>query len=341
MNRYSLGCAFSMEELFYNFPFEKINFKLKMMRAQFKNSNALYCCAQIFRYCYQLVIDDIVNNNVTFWLPVYGLRECNMHMKKYDGEAFKNLRRAGKWQDIDFLKSYFSAYQITFYMLGKRTPRTKSVYVCKKYRDIITKKTNEGFPYGDGKVDKYIKDYHQAVFDRFPLVSEKDIKRILRYAWRSLYLHNSYGGDTLIVTEDFWSYIGNLRKDPLEHYQYYIKKLSIRIRVMYRKQKKGFQGYYYFALCNKQYEQYISQQKKRGRPRKHFKLDNVLLYMIYDECRVRESGKSHIFRIPYLSYVGYTKFLRHLETDNIEEIVIRKPLKFDNISVYLNKYEDI
>jgi hypothetical protein len=78
-----------------------------------------------------------------------------------------------------------------------------------------------------------------------------DIKRILTYSWKVLYLHNSYGGDTLIKDSTMWFYIGNLKKDPIKHFLYYINKLSIRLRVLYRKKKIPWDGYYYFALTEK------------------------------------------------------------------------------------------
>jgi hypothetical protein len=62
---------------------------------------------------------------------------------------------------------------------------------------------------------KTIKDYYDIICSKFPNVPKEDIKRILNYGWKSLYLHNSYGGDTFIKGNGLWCYIGNLRKTPL------------------------------------------------------------------------------------------------------------------------------
>nr|DAD59353.1 MAG TPA: hypothetical protein [Bacteriophage sp.] len=35
------------------------------------------------------------------------------------------------------------------------------------------------------------------------------------FAWKSVYLHNSYGGDLLISGDSVWYYIGNLKKNSL------------------------------------------------------------------------------------------------------------------------------
>ena len=45
-------------------------------------------------------------------------------------------------------------------MLGSRTPRVKTVYVNKKTKEIISRYTNMGKQYGDGKIDTKISDYY-------------------------------------------------------------------------------------------------------------------------------------------------------------------------------------
>jgi len=98
-----------------------------------------------------------------------------MHMKRVQGDAFKNLRKGGKWRDIDIIASNFSGYEIRLFMLGKRTPREKSVYLNRVYKNVISKKTNEGMNYGDGKIDTTINDYIDTVCSKFPLVPKSDI----------------------------------------------------------------------------------------------------------------------------------------------------------------------
>jgi hypothetical protein len=65
-------------------------------------------------------------------------------MKRVTGKDFQRLRKSGKWNDVDFINSNFSGYEIGFYMLGNRTPRVKTVYVDKQTKETITKYTNLG-----------------------------------------------------------------------------------------------------------------------------------------------------------------------------------------------------
>lgn len=339
MERYALGCAFSLNELFDNFPYKKLSITCKQCKAITGNEHRDILVKRVFRECVKLVINDIVNNNVTFWLPLTGNKVCNIHMRRVQGDEFKNRRRIGKWKDVDILKSMFSGYEIGFFMLGKRTPRVKKIYLNKYFRDKITENTNNEMPYGDSKHDTTLNDYYEQMYELFPDISKVDMKRILTFAWKSLYLHNSYGGDTLISGKDFWCYIGNLYKDSLKHFYYYIRKLTVKLRVIYRRRKVEWDGYYYFALSDSQYQRYLEQKKKRGRPRKHFDFGTVFLYQIFDECKINEYYKRYIFRIPYISRLKIKQFVQHLVSDKAEMILVREPLKFKDILVYDNDYE--
>lgn len=339
MKRYALGCAFNTRNLLDNFPYKKLRISCKQCRDITGDNHRNLIVERIFKASIKLVISDIVNNNVTFWLPLTGSKKCNIHIRRVCGNEFKNLRRGGKWKDIDIINSNFSGYQLSLFMLGNRTPRVKSIYLNKKFRDIISNNTNNGVAYGDSKNDKTIKDYYDDVYSMFPSVPKDDINRILNFSWKSLYLHNSYGGDTIIIDKGFWIYIGNLKKNPLDHFYYYIRKLTVKLRVLYRRRKIEWDGYYYFALSDSQYDKYMQQKKQRGRPRKSFNYGSVYLYQIRDECKINEHYKRYIFRIPYISQLKFKYFIRDLVSSKAELIILRDPLKFKDILIYDNEYE--
>ena len=41
-------------------------------------------------------------------------------------------------------------------------------------------------------------DYIDMIHDKFPFVPKSDIKKILSFGLKSIYLHNMYGADTII-----------------------------------------------------------------------------------------------------------------------------------------------
>ena len=187
---------------------------------------------------------------------------------------------------------------------------------------------------------KYIKDYYEQVYERFPEVSPQDIRRILNYGWKSLYLHNSYGGDTVLSQGKFWCYIGYITKNSLKHFSYYIKKLALKFRVLYKKYRIQDNGYYYFGLNDKAYEeQYGSLIKKKGRKKKKFTFKNIVLYKIYDECIIKNYGATHFFRVPFPDFVGYTRYKEEFNTDAVELIMVRPVPKFKDVLVTNYDYE--
>lgn len=188
---------------------------------------------------------------------------------------------------------------------------------------------------------KTIQDYYQKLFELYPTLPKVDIKRIALYGWKSFYLHNSYGGDTLINRNGFWFYCGQLMNDPLKYFEYYKKKMRIKLRIMYKRKRIPWDGYYYFALTQNQYNEYLGQKNKRGRPRKRFTFSKIILYKIYDECNISESNRVAIFKLPMPTDLGISLYKEELTTDKAELILVRQPLKFQDILLSNYNYQFI
>lgn len=188
---------------------------------------------------------------------------------------------------------------------------------------------------------KTIQDYYDKISEEYPTISKSDIKRILQYGWKSFYLHNSYGGDTLISRQGFWFYCGQLMNNSLKWFEYYKRKIAVKLRVIYKRKRIQWNGYYYFALSQNQYDEYLNQKNKKGRPKKKFTFNKVVLYKIYDECSISESGKVAIFRIPMPVDFGCSLFKETLTTDKAKLILDREPLKFEDLLLSVYDYEFI
>lgn len=188
-------------------------------------------------------------------------------------------------------------------------------------------------------VQKTIQDYYDAIKLEYPNIPEADIKRILLYGWKSLYLHNSYGGDVLINRQDFWFYCGKLMNDSIKYFEYYKRKLSTKLRVIYKRKHIEWDGYYYFALSKYQYEQYLNQKNKKGRPRKNFTFTKVKLYKIYDDCNISESGAVALFKIPFIDGTKMTMYKNEMITDKAEFLFERNPLKLQDILLSNYKFQ--
>lgn len=186
---------------------------------------------------------------------------------------------------------------------------------------------------------KTCKDYYEEMYKLFPDVPKNDIKKILSLGWKTLYLYNSMGADVVIKDKNFWSYIGYLKSDSLEYFKYYVKKLATKFRILYKRFRIKWDGYYYFAVYPHQYEKIKNQQKSKGRKRKYFTFENILLYQILDECKIEQYAAPYIFKVSLPVNHGFKFFREQLKTDSAELIIERDPLKFKDVLINENDYE--
>ena len=155
------------------------------------------------------------------------------------------------------------------------------------------------------------------------------------------YMANSFGADVCLKQHDFNIFCGKLYKESEEFFNYYRTKLARKVRFMYRRYKIEWDGYYYFALHKKQYEEYLAQVNKRGRKRKYFEFNNIMLYKIKDELYLSQFGEIAIFRISVTLMRGEKWYVRHLKTDKAEFLYMRPTLTFKDISTLEHKYDFI
>lgn len=146
--RYALGHAFNATDLFMNFPVEKLKMSAGLCRRLFPDGNKRDFARSIFITCIELVINDIIDNNIEFRLPVLGRTESFLYMKRIKGRQFKNAFKKGRWRNVDFIETDFSGYQIYLSMLSKkRASKEKRVYLAPTYRDRIDDNANAGKQY--------------------------------------------------------------------------------------------------------------------------------------------------------------------------------------------------
>lgn len=188
-------------------------------------------------------------------------------------------------------------------------------------------------------VVKTIQDYYEKLYEEYPTIPKEDIRRICLFGIKSLNIHNNYGGDVLISRKGFWFYCGQLMNNSLHYFNYYKRKIRVKLRIMYKRKNIPWDGYYYFALSQDQYDNYLEQKNKKGRPRKNFTFSKIVLYKIYDECSIAESGKVAIFRIPYSAEFGLSLYKTILTTSQAELILVRKPLTFNDVLLSNYNYQ--
>ena len=170
---------------------------------------------------------------------------------------------------------------------------------------------------------KYLEDYLDKMCEKYPEISKVSMQKILAYGLRSMYLHNLYGADTLHKIPTFTMYCGKLFTDDLRFYKYWKMKTTKKLRIMWNKRRPKYDGYYYFGLTDKQYQELLSQQPHYGRKKKKFKFTKVRFHKILEEVEIAHQFK-HVFRIPYPEDVGFTIWKENCILRDFEYIYRRR-----------------
>lgn len=143
---YATGHALNTNELFLNFPNKKLKLSRKKCEKLIGNDHKEFIAKQVFKACVKMVIDDMIDNNATFQLPTRA-KKAELYMKRYDGDSFVKCRQNGKFKDIKFLNSNFTAYQLAFKYQNAGVIKEKPIYLDPKNKQKITDNTNNGKSY--------------------------------------------------------------------------------------------------------------------------------------------------------------------------------------------------
>lgn len=141
---YKTGYCFTPKDLFETMNLRVLGIKRDYYRGEGKSEGLTYFVCKVFLYYMYLVLMDIIENNVTFCLPLKGNRSASIYVKVFDGDDFQKLYSAGKFTGIDFLNSMFKGYQIFYRYNCKSGDKEKPIYINNKLKDKFYSYINEG-----------------------------------------------------------------------------------------------------------------------------------------------------------------------------------------------------
>ena len=169
--------------------------------------------------------------------------------------------------------------------------------------------------------------YYDAILERWPELTYKQVDKIVKHGLSTLYLYNLYGGDVLLKHPKYTMYFGKLFKNNNVFYKYWQIKWKIKLRIKYKKSKTKYDGYYYFGLTENEFKKYKSKIKSTGRRREKFKFESLYMYKILDELLLHKEFK-HIFRIKYPEDCGFTMFKKEWVARDFDYILKRNKENF-------------
>lgn len=145
---YAMGHAFSCHDLFMNFPVEKLKMTTEQCKDIYSDGSKRDLAASIFMKSVQMVVNDIIDNNTYFKLPGMGKTQSYIYMNRVSGKQFKKAFKNGKWNEIDFIMSNFSGYQLIMELQNTdKITRQKPIYLSAKDKQKIIDNTNKGKQY--------------------------------------------------------------------------------------------------------------------------------------------------------------------------------------------------
>ena len=118
----------------------------KWVKNKYKDRRKL--ASDIFKDCFCEILLDIINNNVTFVLPLKYGNYAEICMKQTSDEEFKKLYKWGKFKNIDFVLSQFTGNELVYRYNTKTVGvKEKPIYVNKELKKLIEKYTNKAKQY--------------------------------------------------------------------------------------------------------------------------------------------------------------------------------------------------
>ena len=109
----------------------------------------------------------------------------------------------------------------------------------------------------------YPDKYFDKIKEKFPELSETQVKDIVYYGIRALYMMTHYGVDIKCQQGKFFVYFGELIRSEKFYESYRKVRLTAKYRVLYRRMKQPFSGKYY-AMLSKDMHDKMPKKKKGG-----------------------------------------------------------------------------
>lgn len=192
---------------------------------------------------------------------------------------------------------------------------------------------------------KNVDDYVPKLQEMFPHIKPQVIKRIVSYGWRMFYLYNMRGCDTLFESTKYklWFYCGDLMNNSLKFFNYYKRKLRRKIRELFKRNKREWDGYYYTGLTEEEYDNLCHLLRVHpGKKKEIFKFNNKICFKLADEAKLLYHYSKCIIKFKYIIDMGYVFREDNLKCRDVSIYLVREhPDTFNDVLISNYKYEQL
>lgn len=163
----------------------------------------------------------------------------------------------------------------------------------------------------------YPDKYFDKIKEKFPELSEAQIKSIVYYGVRALFMLSHYNVDIKCQQGRFFTYFGELLRQKEEYQKYRVLKMTALYRMLYSREKKPYSGKYYFMLSKELHEQMPKKKKDKAWP-----IKAVRAYKIPEEAELHDG--TFLYEFDWPEDVGYRKIIYTQDIKHYKCIAKRK-----------------
>jgi len=140
--------CFRTIDLFKKFNTKKLKIKKEICLNTYNCHLRKDFCVLVFLLLMCLIILDIIENNITFVLPLKNNKDAFICVKPIVGQELQRIKQVGGMKGIDLLKSNFVGYQLCFqYRLRSGVLKEKPIYISKNLKEMFYNNINNGKVY--------------------------------------------------------------------------------------------------------------------------------------------------------------------------------------------------
>lgn len=146
----------------------------------------------------------------------------------------------------------------------------------------------------------YPDKYFDKIQEKFPELSEKQIKEIVYYGVRALFMMTYYNVDIKCQQGEFFAYFGEILQNKDDYKKYRVLKKTALYRMLYSRAKTPYSGKYYFMLSKELHEK-MPKKKKGG----DWPIGMVRAYKIQEEAQLHDG--TYLYEFDWPEDMGYKK----------------------------------
>ena len=317
-----------IEDLFTNTPKRVVDREWGWYSKNFGSTNGYAeAISNPFKYALVLIFNKMLDERLRFITPQGAYFDFTSIME----DDFIRERQKGKFQDIDFINSDFTAYQVKFIFNGKSYKRYQNVYFGGELREKFIQNINNGIKYYTTE-DFKINDIYHLIYEKFPEFTNKEIREIIKFGFGRMLSSIKYGCSCTLNTRRYgncYVYIGKMLWEQRLQIENYKFRRDRKLRKIFQWKRPEFDGYYYVGITGTLFTDWLKENKYS---KSKVKFKKVMVRKIMKELYYRYP-EVYIFRIKVKKFKGLIFWKEKLDARETVYMGKVEKLKFSKAEI--------